>query len=150
MSLLLFRSALTAFDRETLACDMTSSMSLLSTPVSSTYTNTKLRNDSLHHLKRLKGKDTVHSSIMFSACISLWLDITAQLSASVDMLGKVLSSSQAILKLFPHSVHFNRVTMYKYCNCLNWDEIFILLQTHVGDKECNFRNLSMWYQNSSF
>lgn len=36
MSLLLFFRARTAFARETLACDMTSSMSLTSTPVSST------------------------------------------------------------------------------------------------------------------
>lgn len=39
MSLLLFFKARTAFARDTLACDMTSSMSLTSTPVSSTYKN---------------------------------------------------------------------------------------------------------------
>lgn len=37
MSLLLFLRARTAFARDTLACDMTSSMSLTSTPVSSTW-----------------------------------------------------------------------------------------------------------------
>ena len=37
MSLLLFFRARTAFARDTLACDITSSMSFTSTPVSSTY-----------------------------------------------------------------------------------------------------------------
>lgn len=39
MSLLLFFRARTAFARDTLACDITSSMSLTSTPVSSTWKN---------------------------------------------------------------------------------------------------------------
>lgn len=42
MSLLLFFRARTAFARDTLACDITSSMSLTSTPVSSTYKNNEV------------------------------------------------------------------------------------------------------------
>lgn len=63
MSLLLFFRARIAFARETLACDTTSSMSLTSTPVSSTY---------------YQKTELVHSDMCTSICLRLVFTTTAR------------------------------------------------------------------------